>query len=678
MAEEQQLQKYDFGKNCVCIGRVSTSIQSQTSQTEDLKKFANRLGYEKVQPFFSTESGFLEFDDKLGWNLVTDFFDTHPDYRVLICAEMSRLSRREAILFKIKDYLKANKIQLIIKDINFSLFDEWGNITKGNEIVFALFASLADSEMRQKKERFRRSLSDNRTLGYSIGGKRLFGYDRYYEMKDGKNRSKYRINEEEAEQIRTVYRWYAFGIDGDLSKTSIVEVTKKCIEEGFAPYLHSRRNVNKCLKEQAYIGQKETHNRVHNAEYWSYRDQSKPKYIEGNSFICTYPPIFTGEDAALFEKVQLRLRQNNSKFNKDGVPVDKSTNHITILSKLVRCPECGHFLNGEYRVVKHDKRRPNLGTRYYYTYRCSYSRGVVNKCSYKHVLSMPLMDSVVWAYCQEPVLYLMESEKRRTIEERIEEIDRKISNIDERIKTYNYEDRVKGEEAILRSKLTILKTPVARDAAISDFQEHIDALNKELNEFETRKLELEKEKKDVKRGESLVGLLARKRNITADKRQIYQYVHQLVDSIQLVFCDREYTVLRIRLKKQFGFSRPDEYVCVRKRTTRRITALVIHPVDLDLVRTAVDPKRSVRDWKIKIEELHSQDNLRWQTDKGVFDIDGYYFSLDDLFTYHQDPMALYKLPIEERAKHVDISDVPVFVKELDVERLICYEEDKKG
>ena len=140
--EDGQRQKYDFGKNCVCVGRVSTSSQSQTAQIEDLKQYAKSLGYTHIQPFFTTESGFLEYDNKLGWNLVTNFFETHPDYRVLICPEISRLSRRKSILNKIEEYLVEHKIQLIIKDINFVLFNEWGEIPNGNELIFSLFILL--------------------------------------------------------------------------------------------------------------------------------------------------------------------------------------------------------------------------------------------------------------------------------------------------------------------------------------------------------------------------------------------------------------------------------------------------------------------------------------------------------------------------------------------------------
>lgn len=678
--EENKFQKYDFGKNCVVVGRVSTSSQSQTAQIEDLTNFAESLGYTHIQPFFTTESGFLEFDNKQGWNLVTDFFESHKDYKVLICPEMSRLSRKENILFKIKDYLKDNKIQLIIKDINYRLFDEYGEIPKGNDIVFALYASLADSEMRQKKERFRRVLADNRRLGYSIGGKELFGYERYYERKDGKERSKYRINEDEAEQIKTIYRWYAFGIDGDLTKTSVLEITKKCIEEGFSHYLHSKRNVNKCLKERAYTGQKETHNRVHNAEYWSYRNTDKPKYVEGKSFICTYPAIFIGEDAALFDKVQERLRENNSKFN-DGVPVDKSTEHITVLSKLIKCPECGTFLHGEYRK-RTDYRRPNLGARYYFTYRCTYSRGAVKACNFKHILSMPMLDSIVWAYCKKAVLQSISSEERKSTDEQINEIDKKIANIKYRIDDFNIESKIKAEDAILRSKTAYLKSDSAISEAVKEYQNHIESFDKELNGYEKRILELEEEKETIKSNSKFLNSLSVQEDIASNKKLLYKYIHQIVGWIEIVYSDKYYTIIRIHLKKYLLSYRQDEYICIRKRTTREICTMTIHAVNKELIRSVYeDLSKKGYDEHYKrflINSLPSKDNLKWDKERKEFLIDGMPFTLEYMFAYFTNPYAaFYNLPPEEKVLKIDLSLLPIEVHTLNVERLTCYDCDKK-
>ena len=671
--EEKTLQRYDFGKNCVIIGRVSTSQQSQTAQIADLKEFAKGLGYEKIQPFFTTESGFLEYDDKKGWNLVTDFFESHPDYKVLICPEMSRLSRRESILIKIKEYLRDHKIQLIIKDIGFSLYNEWGVIPDGNDVIFALFASLADSEMRQKKERTRRVLEDNRRQGFSIGGKELFGYTRQYTKKDGKERSYYKINEEEAKQIIDVYKWYAFGIDGDLAKTSIVSIAKKCIEEGYHHYLHSKRNVNKCLKEKAYTGQKETHNRVHNAEFWNYKQQDKPKYIKGKSYICSYPPIFEGENAGLFEKVQERLRENNSKFV-DGIPVDKSTKHITILSKLIKCPNCGAYLCGEYRN-KSIEGKTLRDYRSYFTYRCHQSRGAISNCGFKHTLSMSMMDSAVWAYCKDAVLYLIESEQTQNIEAQMEDIERKISNINQSIKEYNFEDRVKREEIVFRGKTTVLKSPEAFQKAAEEYQQHLKEIDNGLKELEKNKLELIQEIESIKKKKQLLGSIARHKDIATSKKELYKYIHRLVEKIDFIYSDSSYTVLQVHLKQPNWFCREDEFLCIKKNRTPIINALTVHPVDLELVKPVFE-KESVMEWRQKIRKLPSKNNLRWDEERQLFEIDGLLFSLEELFSYNINPLQYHEKYVDSNSHHTDLDITPVLITKLEVERLQCYEEDK--
>ncbi|MBR4756169.1 MAG: recombinase family protein, partial [Bacteroidales bacterium] len=583
---EKEYVKYDFGRKCVCVGRVSTTIQSQTAQVRDLEEFANKLGYDEVKPFFTTESGFLEQDDKQGWNLVTDFFESHPDYKVLICPELSRLSRKEHILHSIKDYLIENKIQLIIKDINFFLFNEWGEIPKGNDIIFALYASLADSEMRQKRERFTRSLKDNKQLGYSIGGKELFGYERYYEPKDGKNRSKYRINEKEAEEIKTIYRWYAFGFNDNPKPSTILSVTQECIERGFSEYLHSKRNVNKCLKEQAYCGQKETHNRVKNPDYWNYHKPDAPKYIAGQTFICTYPPIFTGDDAAIFEIVQSKLKQNNTRYSKTGDNLlDKSRKHTNILGKLLKCPECGTYLNAEYRLRIHNE-RPNLGRQPSYSYRCNYSRGVIHLCGFRRLLGMVMMDSVIWAYCKKAAFQVVNSEANKDVNERIAELDEKITNLTLKIQTYDIDARIKSEDAILRTRTRVLKEPSQIDAVLKEYEEKVAEIEKELDRFKQRKLELENEKDAISQSVSFLDKLNQTENIALNKALLYKYIHRVVEFIEIVAWSNKYIVLKVHFKKTTPFYKKNEFICIYTKTSKKIDALVVYSYDVASERAA--------------------------------------------------------------------------------------------
>ena len=683
--EEKQYVKYDFGKNCVCVGRVSTSIQSQTAQVRDLEEFAKDiLHFEEIKTFFTTESGFLEQDDKVGWNLVTAFFDTHPDYRVLIVPEISRLSRKAHILHAIKDYLTAHKIQLIIKDLNFRLFDEYGKIPQGNDIVFALYASLAESEMRQKKERFARSLKDNRQMGYSIGGKELFGYTRKYETKDGKERSKYYINDAEADEIRQIYQWYAFGMDSSPKPLTLVAITRECIERGFSNYLHSKRNVNKCLKEHAYIGKKETHNLSKNSDYWNYKKKDAPKYVPSKSYICTYPAIFkTDDEIALFERVQERLKENNPKYTKYGENyLDRSSKHTTILAKLIQCPECGSYLVGEYRL-RINNHSPQSGKLPYHTYRCNYSRSAVHVCCFRRALSLPLVDSVIWAYCKRAAFQVMRSEANQDVKERVSELDEKIINLSVKIQEFDIQKRINAEDAILRAKTTMLKEPSLIENAIKEYNKKVGDIDKELGALRQRKLDLENERENIKNSVSLIDRINQTKNITSNKKLMYKYLHKVVDYIQIVAYGDGFYVFKVHFKQTTPFYKNNEYICVFPKTKKRIFALLVYSYNSALKDAAVQALQEVNlnigdtaeaaYKKHFLDNLPSTDKLYWDNKEGKFRVYDYSFTPEEMKDYYEHPTPIIN-PLNPRIG-ASLIGAPVHIKLLEVERLTCYQED---
>ena len=596
------------------------------------------------------------------------------------------MSRKEHILFKIKDYLISKKIQLLIKDINFSLYNEYGEIPKGNDVIFALYASLADSEMRQKKERFARVIRDYKQLGYSIGGKVLFGYNRLKEHINGKDRSKYEINEEQAEEIKTIYRWYAFGIDGDVKRATVLSITKECIERGFSKYLHSKRNVNKCLKEEAYCGQKETHNRIKNPDYWNYNKKDAPKYIPAQSYVCKYPAIFTGDDAVLFQLVQNRLKENNSRYSKSGDNLtDKSHKHTNILGKLLVCPECGTYLNAEYRR-RTDARRPHLGKRALYTYRCNYSRSVVHVCSFRRSLSLRMMDSVVWAYCQNAIMSVIRSESNKDINERIAEIDEKIANISLKIEEFDIESMMKAEEAIFRSKTRLAKTNEAVESALKVYNERIEEIENELNDFKLRKLELEEEKETIKQSKSIWGSI-NKDEIKSNKKLLYKHIHNIVDYIEIVGWDSKHLILKIHFKRTFAYYKENEYICIYSKTSNNITALLVHSYSEKLqalARRLVSEMDTEMDTEMNeqtrnfikrdfFERLPSTDDLYWDKTENKFKVNGFAFTLEEMLDYFRYPTLVIN-PLNPRLG-ATVAGAPVRIRRMEVERLTCYDED---
>jgi len=669
---DKEFKKFDFGTKCVCVGRVSTSGQSQTAQINDLNEFAKNLGFNIIQPFFTTESGFLEYDQKQGWNLVTDFFEQHKDYKVLICPELSRLSRKERILHKIKDYLIENHIQLIIKDVNYFLFNEFGEIPQGNDLIFSLYASLADSEMRQKKERFSRSLKDYRQQGYCLGGKQLFGYERYYEPKNGKNRSRYRINEKEAEEIRTIYRWYAFGLDGDVRKTTVLRITQRCIEEGFSHYLHSKRNVNKCLKEQAYFGSKETHNRVKNPDYWNYHKQDAPKYIPGQSYLCTYPPIFTGDDVALRDLVDNRLLLNNSRLTRSkDLVIDKSSRHTTLLSKLLVCPMCGCFLHADYRV--YPGRTPQSPPRKTASYRCNNSHSVIKVCGFKHSNSLPLLDSVIWAYCKNNIEVLMKQEQRNDVKSQISEIQKKIDNITKVISEYDVDSRIKTEDAILRAKTRNLKSQEALDDAVADYNAHIKSIEKEMKGYAQRKQELEQELKEITESATTINAIKRSGEISMNKQSLYRYIHKVINKIEFLSWNKKRTIIKVYNNRISLFHRPFDYIFVYSLPMATIKAYVVsaHGILLnDVTFPAYYTDNQERIRMRQMLNIPSTKDFFWDPEKQSFVLGGLSLSAEDIENYSN--LLFHKI---EKTVLSTMKMKGLAVIDLDVERLTCYQDD---
>lgn len=626
---------YDFGTDAIIIARVSTPDQvldeDSSPQLSDLKAYATALGCKRLQAFGTTESGFLKEDEKQGWNQVTNFIAQNPSFRTVICTEMSRLGRDEEVLIHIKNYLVKNRIQLLIKDINFELLNRYGDIDQGKDIVFSLYASFASAEMRQKKERFKRARTEYKKLGYSIGGKQLFGYTRVCDGKLGKKNT-YIIKPDEAEQIKTIYEWYLGGIDHDLTITSIARITYECRARGFNHYLHSKRNVNKCLKESAYTGFKITNNKQKNAQYWNYKQMDAPKYIQSNQYECSYPRILSHE---LFQQVQDKLsKESTHNAISNNVFVDKSRKHITILSKILRCPQCGNFFIGDYRIkdgfIKH-------------TYRCNASKGaLLRKCVNAKTISMTMLDSSVWAFVKEKVEEITAKMSQRKNDINVDSIKEEIMRLSD---SFNkLDDEIDTVSNIYAAKVRISGNKV-----------------KAKEEFDRKIVNIEKERKRI---ESLID--SRKRLLTtateasasmnldeliksniasieSAKNEMYKYIHLLIKSVIPLYTDRQNTILEIIAFENFSevleFGKEDAnglpmitgekrdnvyYVCIDKSNANAIKARLINDnqITFDMVSEQFclyDRIFSIADiWAVDTKETDPSKYIEWQ--KSISDL----------------------------------------------------------
>ncbi len=503
-------------KKCLLLTRVSTKYQDFTPQEEDLKKYANDLGYEVAGIISTKESGFRTIERKDGFKQVKEFFSTNPDCRTLIITELSRLSRYDDVLIHCKTYFKENNIQLIVKDISFRLFDEDGNYNYSSDITFNLFATIASSEMQQKKDRFQRAKTALREDGYIVGGRPRYGY-KIVEVA-GKRKT-LEIIEEQAEQIRQVFDMYLKG-------KSIRKVKVECIAKGFDTYFHSSTNIQKCLRESAYIGTKTTNNKRKNYQYYELGKTNVDEYVTSSYTYNHYPEIV---DKDVFDQVQALLTNNCP---------EKSSRHISILAKMLYVAECDCPLIAEVKK--------------YPAYACKRECKFQNACNKKrYSVSMKLVDSIVWQYLKENV-ELIEQEQLRTLNaDSIAKLQQEIANIEVKIAEKEKEQSKEAylfrmdviTETELASRISVIKKDIGSfRSAIKNKQVEID----NINDFLSNRL-----------NESVADMILAAEGNPAEMKK---YVNRFIKKIVIHLSDRYHSILEVIPKKYMGATKAQSFV----------------------------------------------------------------------------------------------------------------------
>ena len=268
----------------ILLVRVSTERQSFDAQEQELFQLAIADGYSEndIIPVCEKESGIkLKEEERKGLNTMKQLIESDSSIEVVYSWEISRIARKKKILFSVLEYLTDRKIQLIIKDPYLKLLLPTGEIDQNAEMVFTLFAQMAESEMRNKAARFKRA-KDEMIKNYQYrGGWLPLGYkvDNGYIV----------IDEEQASIVRLIFSLYVEGV-------SSYKMSKELESRGYEFKLTTIR------------------------------------HILANKNYCTglYPMIISKE--MWNQKCDVAKANDRS--------VDKSRSNIYFASKLIKCP-CG-------------------------------------------------------------------------------------------------------------------------------------------------------------------------------------------------------------------------------------------------------------------------------------------------------------------------------------------------
>jgi DNA invertase Pin-like site-specific DNA recombinase len=534
-------------KYAILLVRVSTETQDYDAQISDLTNSAEKFGYTDFKVIETKETGLADLNNKIGVNELFAFIIANQNYKTVIATEMSRLGRRQSVLQSVKEWFIDNKVQLYIKDSGFWLLNDDDEITQNAEMAFTMYSLFAESEIRAKKDRFIRERKSLMEKGLSISGKLLFGYKRFL---NEQKKNELLPDEENSRIVIEIFNWYLHGYKGNPSP-SIKAIALHCIKIGYPKYTHSKRNVNKLLKEEAYTGFKITNNKFKNPKFGIMANAKE--YITSSSRI-KYPQIISQE---LFDAVQERLKSNRSKENRD-------TKHISLLSLLLKCPSCGRSLSANYRF---DKTIPH------HSYRCT-SRSGATPCGNQFSGSMQLYDSAIWSLIKSDWTGLSKAIIEVNPDEAIRNLETQLINLEERENIIHNE--VNGLKKTLQSLQSYSDLDVA--SAIGTIISKLDKHQKDIKRIQNERLKLDNERFMINTEQNEYNTVIDNINtIECDKQLLKDYINKFIEKIQFIEHSVEYTTLKVSFKS-FGFPlkdvpRPKQkitYLMIDKKITRDI------------------------------------------------------------------------------------------------------------
>jgi hypothetical protein len=406
-----------------------------------------------------------------------------------------------------------------VKDIGLSLLDDNLKLSQAGDMMFSLFGMFAESEIKQKKERFSRAKKSLMEMGLSISGKTLFGYKRV-EIPGTPKRTTLDIDKKNSKVVKDIFKWYLNGSNRFEKRMSIKKIALECIKLGYPKYTHSKRNINKLLKEEGYTGLKTTSNKRKNIYYQD--GGLEEKYFVSSNTI-KYPVII---DRATFDLCQIRLKENNSR-------VDKSTKNITILSKLVKCNICDSHYTANYRKIKEKSIN---------SYRCS-SRSSAKGCMNKQSVSMSMLDSAIWCFIKTDLPTLSNVISKYNPDVEITELKQSLDEL--------YKKDAEIDTEINEIKVTLNSFQKVKNVSTADFIQSIASkvakLDKEKGEIqnEISRIKSELTIKSEKFDNIYKSINKNIKPIEASKELLKKYINLFIQRINILYHSHKFSVIYV-------------------------------------------------------------------------------------------------------------------------------------
>lgn len=477
-------------KKAVIYSRVSTTEQDYTSQTADLKRKAETMGYEVTHIYEEKESGFDDDRTELAKVLAL----TNADTDAVFVWEISRLSRRTVMVLSTIEEIEKKGILIYALNENYRSWNENGKKDSTSKLVLTLYASIAEAEALKFKERVKRG-KRYRVLveKKSYCNTSVFGYN-----KDENGRLV--INEEEAAIVRDIFQKASEGYSARRLKA----------------YLKAAYSLNWCantlnylLHNTAYMGQKKVGGKkYYKKELTKLEKGSKIRFFNPETDSVETPAIITAE---LFNAVQAAMNGRRTR----SLAKEARNKKPALLKGLILCGRCNHVYT-------------NTGKMYTCT---SGTNEYLNRCGSTSIATENL-NKAVWNVTKEVFSEAMAKEEAA---KKAEPIAAEIALLQKEIE--GYQDSITDSKK-QESKLLTLATVVDDTEGII---EKIKALQKERQMMVT----------EIADRESKIALLQKRLDspdeITeiTDEDEKFEYLHKVIEAI-FVYGEQKHKILAIQ------------------------------------------------------------------------------------------------------------------------------------
>lgn len=162
----------------IALVRVSTKAQEFESQSTAVRTAILQDGYteEDIIQIEDKESGSkLSEEERSGLNKLKHAIESEQVSSVYVY-EISRISRKEHILYNIREYLRLHQVQLVCLVPSFRMFNSDWSISDEAAFTFSIFSTLSSQETRVRTARMMRGKEKKKSEGKLSVGIVKFGY----------------------------------------------------------------------------------------------------------------------------------------------------------------------------------------------------------------------------------------------------------------------------------------------------------------------------------------------------------------------------------------------------------------------------------------------------------------------------------------------------------------------